>query len=90
VEIHTTFRDGDVMRMRPVAAIEVPAKGAVTLAPGGMHVMLMGLTKPLAIGEAVPLTLTFERAGAVTVQAMVQAAGAMGAGMPMHGGAMKH
>jgi len=85
VEIHTTIRDGDVMRMRPVTSIELPPKGAVTLAPGGLHVMLIGLTKALAAGEQVPITLTFERAGAVTVQAAVQPAGARDAGGMGHG-----
>lgn len=88
VEIHQTTREGDVTRMRPVAGIEVPAGGTVTLAPGGLHVMMMGLTRPLAVGERVPLTLTFERAGAVQVEAQVQAAGARDAG---HGhGGMRH
>ena len=85
VEIHATIRDGDVMRMRPVTAVEIPAHGAVQLQPGGLHVMMMGLTKALAQGETVPLTLTFERAGAVTVSVPVQAAGSAG-GMQGHGG----
>jgi hypothetical protein len=58
----------------------------VALAPGGLHVMLIGLTRPLAAGERVPLTLRFERAGAVTVEAEVQAAGARGAGHGQGGG----
>lgn len=76
VELHTTVRDGDVMRMRPVTAIEVPAHGAVQLQPGGLHVMLIGLNKALAQGEQVPLTLTFERAGQIAVSLPIQAAGA--------------
>ena len=88
VELHTTIRDGDVMRMRPVTAIEVPAQGAVQLRPGGLHVMLMGLNKPLTQGEQVPLTLTFERAGQVAVSLPVRAAGAAdGGSMPGHGAA---
>ncbi len=75
-ELHTMLRDGDIMRMRQVEAIVVPAQGAVTLAPGGLHVMLIGLTRPLAVGESVPLTLVFERAGEVTVNLAVQPAGA--------------
>ncbi len=80
-ELHTMLRDGDVMRMRAVEAIAVPANGAVSLAPGGLHIMLFGLTRPLAVGESVPLTLLFEQAGAVTLQLAVQPAGAR---MPMH------
>lgn len=75
-ELHTMLRDGDVMRMRQVEAISVPANGAVTLAPGGLHVMLIGLTRPLAVGESVPLTLVFERAGTVTLDLAVRPAGA--------------
>ncbi|MFH5924653.1 copper chaperone PCu(A)C [Roseomonas xinghualingensis] len=75
-EIHETVRDGDVMRMRPVPALEVPPGGTVTLRPGGAHVMMMGLTQALRPGTTLPLTLTFERAGTVQVQVAVQAAGA--------------
>lgn len=77
-ELHTTVRDGDVMRMRPVEAIEVPPGGSVTLRPGGLHVMLVGLSQPMTAGGTVPVTLTFERAGAVPVQVPVLAAGASG------------
>jgi copper(I)-binding protein len=77
-ELHTTVRDGDVMRMQPVQAIEVPAGGSVTLRPGGLHLMLVGLSAPMRVGEAVPVTLTFEHAGAITVQVPVQPAGAAG------------
>ena len=75
-EIHETVREGEVMRMRPVPAIEIPAGGSVTLRPGGAHVMMTGLSGALRAGTTVPLTLTFERAGAVEVQVAVQAAGA--------------
>ena len=75
-ELHTMLRDGDIMRMRQVDAIAVPANGAVALAPGGLHIMLIGLTRPLAVGEQVPLTLVFERAGALAVNLVVQPAGA--------------
>ena len=76
VELHTMVRDGDVMRMRAVGAVEVPPGQTVALRPGGLHMMLVGLTRPLREGEAVPLTLRFERAGEVRVELSVQAAGA--------------
>ena len=76
MELHTMVRDGDVMRMRPVEAIEVPAGQTVTLRPGGLHMMLIGLSQPLRVGETVPVTLRFERAGEVRVDLSVQAAGA--------------
>lgn len=76
LELHIHIRDGDVMRMRPVTDIPVPANGEVMLQPGGLHLMLIGLTQPMDIGQSVPVTLRFERAGEVTVQFVVQAAGA--------------
>jgi hypothetical protein len=87
-ELHTHIREGDIMRMRPVEAIDVRAGGVATLQPGGNHVMFMGLHEPLKEGETFPLTLTFEKAGEVTVEVMVMGAGSMGPG-PMDGhGAM--
>jgi copper(I)-binding protein len=80
VELHTMARDGDVMRMRPVQDIPIPAGQTVELAPGGFHVMLIGLTAPMNQGGRVPLTLRFERAGDVTVELSVQAAGARSGG----------
>lgn len=76
VELHTMSMDGGVMRMRPVEAIPVPAGGTVQLAPGGLHIMLVGLAQPLVQGGRAPLTLRFERAGEVRVELAVQAAGA--------------
>jgi hypothetical protein len=80
VELHTHIRDGDVMRMRPVPAIDLPPGGEVRLAPGGLHLMLIGLTGPLRQGERVPVTLVFERAGEMDVVLSVEAAGARGPG----------
>jgi len=76
MELHTMVRDGDVMRMRAVEAIEVPPGQTVALRPGGLHMMLVGLSRPLREGETVPVTLRFERAGEVRVMLSVQAAGA--------------
>jgi hypothetical protein len=78
VELHTHIRDGEVMRMRQVADIAIPAGETVRLRPGGLHVMLIGLTEPLRQGAEVPVTLRFARAGEVTVQLEIQAAGARG------------
>ena len=70
-ELHTMSMDGDVMRMRPIEAVPVPARQMVELKPGGMHLMLVGLAKPLAAGSTFPLTLRFEKAGDITVQVKV-------------------
>jgi periplasmic copper chaperone A len=76
VELHTHIRDGEVMRMRPVNAIALPPGQAVRLEPGGLHLMLIGLTRPLLRGESVPVTLRFERAGSIELRLSVEAAGA--------------
>lgn len=85
VELHTHIQDGNVMRMRPVQSIEVGPHAKVTLKPGGLHLMMLDLKGPLEKGASFPLTLRFEKAGEVTVEVAIQAAGAMGAGMG-HGG----
>ncbi|WP_135469543.1 copper chaperone PCu(A)C [Crenalkalicoccus roseus] len=76
VELHTHEREGEVMRMREVPAIEIPPGETVTLRPGGLHLMLIGLLRPLHQGETVPVTLRFERAGEVEVPLAIAAAGA--------------
>jgi copper(I)-binding protein len=73
-ELHTHLMDGDIMRMRPVDAIPIPAGGTAMLKPGGLHIMLMRLTRALKEGEKFPLTLTFERAGTVTVEVTIKSA----------------
>ena len=67
VELHEMRMDGDVMRMREIKALELPAGKLVTLAPGGLHLMLTGLTAPLKIGDKLPVKLRFEKAGEVEV-----------------------
>lgn len=71
-ELHTHIKDGELMRMRKVDAIEIAPASRVALEPGGLHVMLMGLKEPLVKGKAFPLTLVFEEAGPVTVEVAVQ------------------
>ena len=60
------------MTMREVPGIDVPAGGSVSLEPGGYHVMLLDLVAPLEAGQTVPITLTFDNAGTVTVEATVR------------------
>ncbi len=85
VEIHRSFMEGNVMRMAPVDGVEVAAGRTVEFAPGGLHLMLMGLNKELAAGDRVSLTLVFEKAGRIQAKVTVMP---MGAGA--HGGGMKH
>jgi hypothetical protein len=77
-ELHTMSMSGMVMKMRPIAGVDIPAGQAVTLQPGGMHIMLIGLAKPLQTGQSFPLTLNFEKAGTRTVNVAVEKIGAMG------------
>lgn len=74
VELHTMVHEGDVMRMREVQKFEVPAGQRITLRPGGQHLMIVGLKKPLAMDEHIPLRLRFERAGEIQVELRVQSA----------------
>jgi len=83
VEMHTMKLEGDVMRMREVEAIDVPAGQSVALEPGKLHLMLMGLKVPLKVGSSFPLVLKFEKAGEVKVDVSVES------GMPA-GHDMKH
>ena len=63
VEIHEMAMDGNVMKMRAVPSLDLPAGKAVDLKPGGYHVMLMDLKKQLNAGDTVPITLVVESAG---------------------------
>ena len=82
-ELHTHIEDGEVMRMRQVSSIDVPAGGTVSLQPGGLHIMLIDLKQPLRQGETFPLTLTFAKAGRLAVDVPVKSPAEMGS-MPEH------
>ena len=77
-ELHTMSMEGMVMKMRPLAGVDIPAGQPVTLKPGGQHVMLLGLDAPLREGQSFPLTLTFEKAGTRTVTVAIEKPGATG------------
>jgi copper(I)-binding protein len=70
-ELHQSTSDDGVMKMRPVDGLDIPAGGTVKLAPGGYHLMLMGLKKPLTAGGQLPVTLVFQNAGRMDVEARV-------------------
>ena len=63
-ELHETTNEGGVMRMRPLAKLELPAGQTVKLAPSGAHIMLFELTQPIKLGDKVPLTISVQDAGA--------------------------
>lgn len=87
VEVHEMKMEGGVMKMRAVEALELPAGKPVELKPGGLHVMLLDLKRPLKVGEKVPLSLRIETRDRKLVTLPIEAE--VGAGMPMHGGHKK-
>jgi periplasmic copper chaperone A len=74
VELHEMTMDGGVMQMRAVTRLEIGAGQSVSLAPGGRHLMFMGVTQPFAVGETIAVRLHFEHAGEVDVSLPVQSA----------------
>ncbi len=78
-ELHETVGG----KMRRVKDIEIPANGKAELKPGGLHIMLINLKKPLKEGDTVELTLKFEKSGEIKVQAPVKKG--MGGHMHRHG-----
>ena len=76
IELHISTMTNGVMQMRPLPdGIPVPAGTTIILAPGGLHIMFIGLRRSLAEGDSFAATLDFEHAGSVAVEFAVQAAG---------------
>jgi periplasmic copper chaperone A len=69
--LHRSAEKDGMMTMSHVSSLELPPGKAVVLAPGGYHLMLVGLNTPLAPGAAAPVELTFERAGVVKAELRV-------------------
>ncbi|MHC1547059.1 copper chaperone PCu(A)C [Phyllobacterium sp. K27] len=77
VEVHEMKMNGDIMQMRQLKeGLEIPAGETVELSPGGLHLMLMNIVKPLKEGDMIPVTLEFTKTGKIEVQFMVGAANA--------------
>lgn len=75
VQLHTMKMDGNVMQMREVKRIDLPANGAVELKPGGLHLMFINIKEPLKVGDFVPVKLKFTKAGEVEIKMPVKAMG---------------
>ena len=85
VEIHSMELDQGVMRMRAVhGGLVIAAGDSVTLAPGGLHIMLMGLTTDLALGSQHEIILVFEKAGDIKLTATAKRPGDIMINMPGH------
>ena len=87
--LHGHEMDGDMMRMRALEYIALGEGEAVTFAPGGLHIMLMGLAAPLVEGETLALTLSFADGDTVNVSVPILSIGAIGPG-DSHGGHGHH
>lgn len=72
VELHDVITEGDVMKMRQVTEFKIPVKGNVELKPGGLHIMLFDLKKPLVEGEKIDVQLTFANGEQQTITAPVK------------------
>ncbi|MBA4501184.1 copper chaperone PCu(A)C [Marinobacterium marinum] len=72
VELHTHTHDQGVMRMRKIDFIELPSRSQVELAPGGLHIMLIGLEAPLQAGSHIDLTLKFDDGSSEQLSVPVQ------------------
>ena len=80
IEIHGIKVVGPDIAMRPLErGVGLPADTTFTLKPRGYHLLLQGLKTPLAQGQRVPVTLSFEKAGTREVELTVEAAGPIGA-----------
>ncbi|RMD87261.1 MAG: copper chaperone PCu(A)C, partial [Alphaproteobacteria bacterium] len=71
--LHEMRSEGGMARMRGLGTLEIPPHGRIELAPGGLHIMLMGLTQPLKAGETLPLHLRFLKAGERDVAVAIRA-----------------
>lgn len=72
-EIHKSMMmDGGMMSMQQQNSVPVPAKGQVEFKTGGLHVMFVNLTRDLKVGDTITITLIFEKAGSMTIQAIVK------------------
>lgn len=70
-ELHRDEMEGGVMRMRPAGPLALAPGERLTLAPGGLHLMLIGLKQPLKPGDRFPVTLSFEHQPPLTIEATV-------------------
>ena len=80
-QLHESKMENGIMKMRPIDGLAISKDIPITLAPGGYHLMLTGLTQALKAGQTFPLTLTFEHAGAITTTVTVAKADTAGSNM---------
>ena len=71
-EVHNHIMQDGIMKMRKIDGLEVPAGEHVMFKPGGFHLMLFGLEKPLKVGESIDVELVFEQAGSIKITVPVK------------------
>lgn len=71
-EVHETISENGATKMQEVDRVEVTPDAPIEMKPGGYHIMLMGLKKPLESGETITVTLKFSKSGETTVEVPVQ------------------
>ena len=75
IQIHESYLEEDVVRMRRVDGVDLPAGGVVALKPGGLHLMLLDLRQSLQEGDTLSLTLTFQHAPPARLRIPVRGVG---------------
>lgn len=89
-ELHVSATKDGVVKMEGLSSVEVGSGTPVAFEPGGRHIMLMGLKRPLKEGDTFPLTLTFANAGQIRTSVRVRGADGVDKSHPMSPGQMKH
>ena len=84
-ELHTHAHENGVMKMRRVDEVAIAAGKTVVFKPGGYHIMLMDLKRPLKEGETIDVTLVFQKAGEVALKVPVLKVGSAGPGAKSSG-----
>jgi len=84
IEFHESSLDGGVARMRQLPSVAIPPRTTVAFSPAGLHLMLIGLARPLVAGEQRTLVLELEHAGKVRVTLDVREATASGPEATVH------
>jgi copper(I)-binding protein len=75
MQLHTMTMDGNVMKMRELKTIDIPANGSVDLKPGGLHLMFMEIQSPFKAGDVIPVKLRFQKAGELEIRVPVRKMG---------------
>jgi copper(I)-binding protein len=75
VSIHQSRQVGAIMTMRAIPVLDIGGGAQISLAPGGLHLMLGGLRRPLRTGDRVPVSLIFSESGRIAVNLAVRAEG---------------